>query len=495
MKCAPISYSEANAKALSSDHLLPNLGKHGIRGGFIAVVGQAIGMVVQLANVAIMSRLLGPEDFGLIAMAAAITAFVGIFTDLGLSTATIQKKEIDQDTVSALFLINVLLGFVVMMLAWGIAPLAGWGFDDERVSAVILVSSLALPIAASSAQHSAILTRRMEWLTLKCIPITAQILGSLIAVLVAWHTSLGYWSIVAGNLTSVLVSCALFWSASSWRPSLVKDWTRVYGSLTFGLWLTGFRFLSFFHGRFDSVLIGWVWGPTQLGYYDRAYAIFILPATSLSMPIGSVMIPALSRVQDKPDRWRRILLKGISAVSLLSAPLSVTIILYSENIIIILFGSKWTYSIDILYAFGFGVFWQSLYQSANWIFPSLGRSKQLFIGGIPATIFLILAFLLGLPHGGLGVATSYALAMSLLTPIWLWWASRGTPVSLLDILASALPYACLAAIVASFIHFLVHENIHWFLSMTMFWFAYSSVALAFVFRGGNSGITFRHWLR
>src|ERR1700732_298835 len=135
---APRSQAEKNRRALMTEHLMADLGRRTAWGGAVAVGAQITRFALQLVSSAIMARLLAPEDFGLVAMAAAITGFVGIFADLGLSVATVQRKELDQDTVSALFLVNLGVGFLFMIMAFAAAPVAAWGFGDERVQWVVM---------------------------------------------------------------------------------------------------------------------------------------------------------------------------------------------------------------------------------------------------------------------------------------------------------------------------------------------------------------------
>src|SRR5947208_6823057 len=97
-----ISQSERNRRILNTDHLDKDLGQRTAQGGIVAMIAQPVRMAIQFVATAILARLLVPEDFGLVAMATAVTSFVAIFTELGLTSATIQRAQIDQDTISGL---------------------------------------------------------------------------------------------------------------------------------------------------------------------------------------------------------------------------------------------------------------------------------------------------------------------------------------------------------------------------------------------------------
>ncbi|TIX52315.1 MAG: lipopolysaccharide biosynthesis protein, partial [Mesorhizobium sp.] len=111
---APSGRSDTSkGSVLSSEHLTRDLGRRTASGGVIALCAQALILLTQVGYMALMARLLQPDDFGLVAMAASATAFVGVFADLGLSMVTIQRKEVDHDTVSALFFVNLGVGFTL----------------------------------------------------------------------------------------------------------------------------------------------------------------------------------------------------------------------------------------------------------------------------------------------------------------------------------------------------------------------------------------------
>ena len=76
-------------------------------GLFNSGIVQAVQVLCQVTSVIVLSRLLPPSDFGLIAMVSPISGFVALFQDLGLSQATIQKPGLNHDEVNAFFWINV----------------------------------------------------------------------------------------------------------------------------------------------------------------------------------------------------------------------------------------------------------------------------------------------------------------------------------------------------------------------------------------------------
>src|ERR1700720_2010656 len=118
---------------LSTDHLQADLRGRSVRGGVLNVTSQIAQFLIQTVATVVLARLLTPADFGLVAMVATITGLGQAFADLGLSEATIQRKEITHDQVSALFWINVAIGLGLMLVTVALAPLLAKFYRDPRL--------------------------------------------------------------------------------------------------------------------------------------------------------------------------------------------------------------------------------------------------------------------------------------------------------------------------------------------------------------------------
>ncbi|HEX9770193.1 MAG TPA: oligosaccharide flippase family protein, partial [Kiloniellales bacterium] len=138
-------------------------------------------------------------------------------------------------------------------------------------------------------------------------------------------------------------------------------------------------------------------------------------------------------------RWRRLYLTSIAGLMVITAPLSGLLVLFAEPLVLTLFGAQWAPSAPIFVALAISILIQPVYTSAGWIYVSLGRTRRLMRAGIVATAWYCSAFLIGLKFGGFGVALAYACSIFFLTPPWLWWATRGTALSLRDIVQIVWP--------------------------------------------------------
>ena len=140
-----------------------DLNKSSLKSGAVTITSQGIMLVLQLGSTMILARILSPNDYGINAMAVAVTGFANIFGHLGLSTVTIQRAEINHEQVSALFWINVFLGILLNVVIAALSPVVAWFYKTPELLWVMLALSTIFTISGLSIQHNALLKRQMRF--------------------------------------------------------------------------------------------------------------------------------------------------------------------------------------------------------------------------------------------------------------------------------------------------------------------------------------------
>jgi PST family polysaccharide transporter len=434
--------SASPVEHLRTDHLLHDIGRRAVAGGMVTVGAQAAKFVLTFAGAAILARLLSPREFGLVGMVLGVTSLVGIFNELGLSMATIQRQDITQQQVSNLFWINVAVSGIVSVASCGLAPFLAKFYREPRITWIMVVVSLMFLLTGSTVQHRALLIRQMRFRATAVIDVTSMFLGFATACLLA-RIGLAYWALVIQQLTNAFVGLVLTWSTSKWRPSWPRRRSGVRSLLSFGAHLTVADFLGRLSVSSDTILIGKFYGAIPLGLYTRASVLLARPLEQVFVPINAVMDPVLARLQSDPERYRRTFLRTFDALAMIVLPFAAICLALSKPLVLVILGSKWTGVIPLFSAFALVAVSSPLSSVVSWIYQSQGRGRDQLRSHTIAGLITVVAYVVGLRWGPLGLIVALAATSALIRmPIVYYIAGRRGPVSTGDLwigFASQLP--------------------------------------------------------
>jgi len=415
--------------------LLTNLSTRAMAGGAVTLSAEAVKLLTRTGLLMTVSRLVAPEDFGVYSMVTAITGVIGLFKDLGLPTATIQRRTISHQQVSMLFWVNISGGLVMAAATAAMAPFIGWFYHDPRLVKVALVIAAMFILNGASSQPAALLGRQMRFFTIEAISVTSLLCSGTVMIWAALRGA-GYWTYVLERAVNTFLSTVLIWTFTNWRPSLPKRGSKVRDLLLYGRNLSGINLLTYVHRSFDNMLIGRYWGSMALGLYSRAYGLLTLPLIQIMGPIGSVIVPALSRLQDHPDRFKTYAMNAAKGVAFLSMPLVAFTFVDTREIILFIAGKQWLGSVPIFKALAPAAFTTTIFPISNWVLLSLGQTHRMFKMYMALCAASCLGYVFGLPWGSVGVAWAFSIVYgAALSPILI-YSLRLSPVSVRDIAAA-----------------------------------------------------------
>jgi len=389
-------------------------------------------------------------------MVAVFTGFVAVFKDLGLSVATVQRAEISHGQVTNLFWVNLTLGAALALVIAGAAPLLARFYGDPRLEAITAVSAIGFLLSGLTIQHQALLRRQMRFTSLAVVEIAAMLASVSVAVSLAWYGA-HYWSLVFNQLAAVATTAVAVWMLSRWRPGLPTRRSGVRSMLLFGGNLTAFNVINYWARNLDNLLIGRVWGAAQLGLYSRAYQLLLLPIDQITAPITAVAVPALSRLVDSPERYRRAYVRILAKLAMVTMPLMVFMIVTSDWMVRVVLGSQWMGVSPIFAWLGLAGLLQPLSSTGTWLLISQGRAHEMFRWGAMGNTIIVASICAGLPWGALGVAMSYSICNVLVVqPFLLWFVCRKGPIRPGDVLRAIAPAVwaslCLLAVLSLLRH-------------------------------------------
>lgn len=412
---------------------MADLKRKSIRGGTVTIVSQAVTIAIQLTSTVILARLLSPDDYGVMAMVFAVTGFAGLFRDLGLSSAAIQKKDLTDAQQSNLFWLNVAMGSILTLLVAAGSPLVAWFYGKPELTHVTAALSASFLIGSFGTQHGARLVREMQFTRQAAANIGGALVGLAVSVTLALR-GYSYWSLVLGNLAGGLITTLLLFAVSPFRPGLPSKNSGVRDMLKFGANVTAFDFVNYFHRNLDNILIGRFWGAIQLGYYSRAYSLLMMPISAIRGPINAVGFPALCRLQSQPVEYCKFGRNITSIIAFLSMPIAGFLGVSSKPLIEVVLGSGWGQSSIIFTSLAIVAFLQPVSSIRGQVMLSCGNVERYLKWGCANAFFISVSFLIGVRWGAHGVAISYAISNSIILLPSVWYAFSGTPMQMKDFL-------------------------------------------------------------
>jgi PST family polysaccharide transporter len=422
------------------------LRQNAVQGALFTGLAQVARVIVQFGSVVVLSRLLSPADFGLVAMVAPLYGLALIFLDLGLSKAIVQSAEVTPEQNNALFWLNVVVSLCLAVpLIFG-APIVSWFYGDDRVAALTRAFAVVIVVGALGAQHTALLNRNMKFRFLAGLDTLSALAGFLgaAALALAFHT---YWALFAATAIGTAVSVGGAWMGTGFVPGLPRWESSSAPMVRLGAGIAGFDVFTFIARNLDNVLIGRVWGDVALGLYDRSYKFLLFPLLQISTPIGRVMLPTLARLRTDEERYRSAYLRALNQLLLITQPGIVFAITTADIWIPILLGEKWRAAAPIFQWMGLAALLQPFSTTMNWLFISQGKGGAFARYGAFNAAMSAVAFCAGLPWGPIGVAAAYSISQVLLrSPVMSWMATRTGPVRLRDLYDAATLHALASAV-------------------------------------------------
>ena len=411
----------------------------------------------------VLARLLSPDDFGLVGAVLVFQAFASLLVDSGFSSALIQRKNPTREDYSTVLWFNLIVAAVIYVLLWLCAPLIADCFQsDRRLIPLSRLMFLTFILNASSIVQVNRLMKRMDMKPVAIANAVSLAAGGAVGIILALK-GYGAWAIVWQSIVLSAVKSGLLWLTQRWSPVAVLSLTRLRGYFSIGSRMMMTSFLNTVFQNIYSFVIGNRAGMVQLGYYTQSDKWSKMGVMSVYQILTSSFLPALSAVQDEPERFNRVSAKMNRFTSYISFPAFTCLAVMATSIFHVLFGTKWDPSIllfQLLLLRGIFTVFIGYY---NNVLLALGHARAIMWMEILRDSVAIIALIVTIPFIGVsrGNDIVYGLTILLYGQIaasaitWLatlWIVARNTHRAMRHYLADMLPYATMSLAAALMMH-------------------------------------------
>lgn len=434
------SGSLASAERLESSAPLAARTARGVAWVTFARLG---GQVVQFVASIVLARLLLPSAYGLVAIVWTFTGFAFLFNDLGIGAALVQSKRITEADASTAFLLNFVVGVTLTLFVLALSgPLAAL-VHQPHVAGLLALASVAFTLSNTTVP-TALLERRMRFRAVATIDFTTTTLGLVISVCAA-ALGAGAKSLVIGPLFTMASGTVVSFLAAGWLPRARPTRESARKLFSFGKHVTGFNVVNYWARNGDNLLIGRFVGASELGLYNRAYMLMLMPVSQVTGVLGRVLLPVFSTMQDDPARLRAAVLRVSRASGALFFPLVMGLAATAHNFVLVAFGARWRGAIPMVSILALSAAPQIISAMSGLLTQAVDRTRLLSTWGNLSSGSVIVAILIGLPWGAEGVAIAYAARAYLLLPLSLATSKRATGIGTSAFVrASSGPFAAAA---------------------------------------------------
>jgi PST family polysaccharide transporter len=403
------------------------LGKKSARGAGFIMLEQVANTVVQLASIAILTRLLTAAEYGINDGLFMVTGFLGIFANLGFGIAIIQKPDLTHQQASNLFWINFAFSSSLgILLALCSGLLAGF-FSVPELRNLALLISPTFAISGAAVAHDALMQRRMEYNLLAYRRVIGVFVGTFTSIVAAFF-GLGYYSITLGLVVASVVTTTLLWVLSPWRPAWYRAGVGTKALALVGRNLTVFNFANYFRNNADKFLILLYMSEGALGIYQRGFRFLLFPLQRTTYPLNSLLLSNLSKLTEEPARLAEVYRKQVAPIALVVMPAVATAVALSDAIVDVLMGEEFAQVGTIFFWLGLMGALSVVAATTAPLMNACGNSLVLMRLSIVRVFITIGAFVLAVPYGIEGMAIAYFLQNLLLSPVSFLLATRYTPV-------------------------------------------------------------------
>ena len=302
----------------------------------------------------------------------------------------------------------------------------------------------------------------MRFRAIAIIDVTSIAVGVAAACWLAW-AGFAYWALVAQQLVTSIMSLLMTWSTSGWRPKRPTRNSQVTPLVKFGAHISAADFVGQLTTNSDSILIGRIFGAVPLGLYTRAYVLLARPLQQVIMPVNSVLIPVLSRLQSDPPRYRRSYMRVYDSLALFVFSFSGLCMVLSRPMVLVILGPRWSAVIPLFAAFTLVGLTGPLASVCSWIYESQARGKDQLRNHTLGGVITMVSYLAGLPWGPIGLIVGVAVGnLVVRMPMVYYLAGRSGPVKTRDLwmgFLSHLPCWITVFVSTALIHKAVEDSI------------------------------------
>jgi O-antigen/teichoic acid export membrane protein len=352
---------------------------------------------IGLCSTVVLARLLVPEDYGLVAMGLLVLGFVEVCSQTNIDLALIQESKATKEHYDTAWTLEIIQGLIVASFLFILAPFAADFYREPRLDAVIKVLAL-VPLTRGFTNIGVVNFRKeLNFAREFKYQIYSRLLQFCIVITLAFVLR-NYWALVLGNVFGMAASLLMSYVMHSYRPRFSV--ARMRDIWSFSRWMLVFRIGQYVKLRFDSFLVGRINGTTAMGNYHVANEFAAMPTFEVVLPLGRALFPGYAKLAHDQKQADRAYLRVLAIVGLLCIPIGFGFSAVADNMVLVVFGAKWTAAAPLIEWLAIGAIAAGLVTTPETFLSATGRARAVAVMTWVQVGFLVPAVLAAAYFGG-----------------------------------------------------------------------------------------------
>lgn len=370
------------------------------------------------ASTIVVARLLTPDDYGLVGMAAIYLGLVALVSEFGIGSAIVTLHDLSEKSVEQLNGLSVVVGVCMFALSCAVARPLSIFFHTPQLVPVVLVLSTSFVVGSFRSVPNSLLQRDLKFRDIAAIDSARALFAALAAITLAIY-GLHYWALVLSEVSGVFLATVL---TVLRRPKklAIPRFRTIESAVTFSRDVLVSRLSWFVYSNSDFLVAGRVLGRASLGAYDFAWTLINMPVEKITAMIGGVTPAIFASVQHDVSQLKRYVLGLTEGIALVAFPFSIGTALVAHDLILGVFGEKWAPAIAPLRLLAAYTTIRSIMPILPSALTVLRRTRFLMYYSITLALLYPGVFFFASRYGILGIAGAWVVLYPL-SALPLWW--------------------------------------------------------------------------
>lgn len=359
----------------------------------------------------ILARLLSPESYGIVGLITVFTGFIMVFSDGGLSYALI-RSDFGRTFQRVLTNLSMFLGaglfLITVLAAWPIAFFYG---NPGLVLPIIVLATTFLFKGMGLAQ-GAVLAKNLRFGYIGKVTLLSNVAQIMLSIPMAYFGA-GYWALIFPQIVAAIITAVLYERKVKLGFRLYpRNYIVVVFRHTKKLVssVIGFSSINYWARNSDNMIVGKWYGPSDLGIYNRAYSLLMLPLNLITGLFNNILFPNLKKLQSRNGDIENEYYFVLNVIGCLTFPLTLLFVVFPKELVLILWGRDWARVAGLLPYFGLLIFTQSLLSTSGHLLILYKKERAFMISGWISAFFLIGFIVMGATVSLEAIAQMYSLA-------------------------------------------------------------------------------------